>query len=543
MNIKSAMLHDAGLQDKWLSTMNEMAAKELKAILKTLKSGDAKTAAEKYVELGGSPRANAVNRTINSFIKKNPDEDSSIFTDFRNAVKDVRVAQEPAPEEKKKQVYKKREITGKTKEGEEVVSGRSAKQQRGLEMKQLKGLASHVSKGEDELKILDTGTEEQKRKLAKNIYSDQRSSGDIRALEAWLSKGDKSQVEVSDLTGKRGAEEKKVSKSTIDRNYVASVMKRHITDKDRTVVDTMQLAQFNNLASGMVKTWKKDLADMKSYSNTGEKAEEVEELLRQSIKDGVENIKLVGSLALEKRQKADAASARLKEDMLRSVYNYEGEYFWENYIWSNIVRTFPKDMAEYGKENTMEMYMAIYGKETRPIFEYMLDNEEMLLEVAEVKGLLFEERYLTEIEVVDTLGKVVGAPTKVGFLKGLWNTIKGLAPGFFGNIQKFVAAGFSWAKNLVKSGISFIATNPILKVAVPAVLIAGGVAAGIKLINKLRNKAKKKRMTPEEEQALKNIVDKNRARMDRAKQKAGIKEKTYSSAQSKDGVFDAKKMD
>ena len=176
----------------------------------------------------------------------------------------------------------------------------------------------------------------------------------------------------------------------------------------------------------------------------------------------------------------------------------------------------------------------MFGRETKPIFEHMINNIDVLNEVANVNGkFLFEdigekniENHLNEGPIgtgirniqnaIPSSGRIAkeiakgGAklPAAAGFLKGLWSKFKTFGKGIFGRLKLLVTKRVPWLASFFKKGFAFIASSPILKIAVPAVAIAGGVAAGIALINRLRKRAKRKKMSKTDEKDLRAMVQK-----------------------------------
>jgi hypothetical protein len=102
---------------------------------------------------------------------------------------------------------------------------------------------------------------------------------------------------------------------------------------------------------------------------------------------------------------------------------------------------------------------------------------------------------------------------------GLWDTIKSFGAGLVNKLKGIASAGIAWLQPLLRNGLSFIATNPIAKVALPALAIAGGVGASIALINKLRKKAGEKKISKEEEKEIKAIAGKNKEKLKSARKK------------------------
>lgn len=546
MSLKARILHDSELNNnKWLE---EMAAAELKSVLGLIKDGKYKEAAEKYIESGGSPRPNAISRTVNSYFAKNPDADHSTLEAFRTAVvnfslsKPKEIKSEEAKDAKARKKYKKETITGtvKTKDGKEIKidAGRTAEAQRGIEKKQEKHIVKGTGKSKAEEEILSSGTVEQKRALAKDIYNDQKNSGDIRALKTWINKG----TEISD-TSAAGTAKSKTTKMSVDKDYIKRLIANHIPEDEKPLVNKLDDEQLDRITKAMLSAWEKDLNILKKFDTKGENQQKAEEIMRGSLGKGSEDFGIFGTgflnkliLAKKRREDKMEESVSLYESILRRTYDYEGHMFWENFILSNLVRTFSKDLEEYGEEAATKMYASIYGKETKPLFEYMLENEEELFEASKIAktGLLFErvgkknvDKYLTEIEV-GGLGAAAfsgfkGGPGVLGFLRGAWQKFKGIVSPVLKNIGAFLSAKFPWAKDLVTKGAAWFATNPIARVLVPAVLVAGSLVAAKKLINRIRKKRNMKKMSAAEEAEATNLYNKSKGKIASIRQRVGKK--------------------
>ncbi len=214
-----------------------------------------------------------------------------------------------------------------------------------------------------------------------------------------------------------------------------------------------------------------------------------------------------------------------KEKILKESYGYKGHYFWENYMLSNLVRTVSKDLKAYGDPNVvLDMYTSLYGDETKPLFETMIENEEALHEAAKIKGtLLFEgvgekniEKYLNEVHILPIGAGSLGIGA---LLKTLWSKLKFLGGGMLANVGSFLKSGFGWAAELIKNGAAWVAKTPIINVAVPMLLVTGGLKAAKALVNKLRRKAGKKPMTPEENKQFEEIANKNKNKIEKTREK------------------------
>ena len=221
----------------------------------------------------------------------------------------------------------------------------------------------------------------------------------------------------------------------------------------------------------------------------------------------------------------------LKEEVLKESYGYRGNYFWENYIMSNMVRTISSEIKEYNEKDIIEMYSDIYGEEITPIIEYMLSDKKSLQEAAKINGMfLFEEigekninKYLTEAPVMDSGGWA--GPTATfrlarGFLKGLWAKVRGfLDKNIFSNVIPFLQKGFKWASALVRSGVSWVTKTPIAQAVIPLLLITGTIKGAKALINKFRKKAKMNTLSREEEVKFDEIANKNKNKVEETRKK------------------------
>jgi hypothetical protein len=220
----------------------------------------------------------------------------------------------------------------------------------------------------------------------------------------------------------------------------------------------------------------------------------------------------------------------IRERTLRESFGYNGYNFWENYILSELTRTFSKDAKKYGLSEALEMYSLLYGKESEPIFEEMSSSLKLLNEVSNYNGLLYEgyllnetlelsvgnggsmsSRKLAGIDSYYSKGSTGFNPSKiasgmVGFLKGIWDKAKSFGGLLFTKIKPAIASGVSWVKNLLQKGADFVSSSPIAQVALPILALTGSIAVAKKIINGIRKRAKKKTLSPEEEKKLQQIA-------------------------------------
>jgi ribosomal protein L12E/L44/L45/RPP1/RPP2 len=201
-------------------------------------------------------------------------------------------------------------------------------------------------------------------------------------------------------------------------------------------------------------------------------------------------------------------------EMLAEGLGYEGAYFTENWIFSNLVKAYIRDAKEYGSEVAGDMYITLFGEELQEAIDYIDENYDYITEAVNVDSPLLFEGYLGEKADGKGATSVVAASGKAkGVLKGLWDKLKGLGSGVIGKLKGFVEKGIPWAKEIVEKGASFFASNPIAQIAVPAVAIAGGAAGAAKLINKMRKKAGKGKMSQEEKEKFKKQLQQNQGKI------------------------------
>jgi hypothetical protein len=237
-----------------------------------------------------------------------------------------------------------------------------------------------------------------------------------------------------------------------------------------------------------------------------------------------------------------------KMQMLAEAYDYRGVFFEENFTYSHLLKAFYEDVNKYGTESAEEMYVTLFGEETKDVFSYMNENFDYLEEASAIKSeILFEgfaEKYLSEAnplsggmprsqKAIDAVAKrsqgldkknigmvrssaleeLTGSAKKIsgvsGFLKGLWDKLKGLGTGAISKLKDLVGKGIPWAKEIAQKGASFFTGNPIAQVALPAVALAGGVAAGWKLLRKM----KKKKLSDQDKEKFKEVLDKNKSQV------------------------------
>lgn len=223
--------------------------------------------------------------------------------------------------------------------------------------------------------------------------------------------------------------------------------------------------------------------------------------------------RLKKELEKEKEEEQDE-SLNLKGKILAEGLEYKGSYFWKNYIMTSLMKSFSKDLEIFG-EDTKFLYAEAYGLMAYPIFEYMQENEKVLNEVVKIdKPLLFEEYGYNAIMEIGPAtaanlaagGGLSGTQRKVGFLRGLWDKIKNFGGPLVDKLSGALGAGLSWVKNLTSNGLSWLASNPIAQVAIPAVVLTGSAIGAVKLINRLRRKSGERKMSKQEVKQLKQAA-------------------------------------
>jgi hypothetical protein len=264
-----------------------------------------------------------------------------------------------------------------------------------------------------------------------------------------------------------------------------------------------------------------------------------------------------------------------KLEYLKEAYNYKGVNFVENYLATKFLKAFVEDALVFGIDEAKELYIELFGEDTKPILEAMTQdgfflseaskvNTELLFEetgAEKVKQYLREEPTITDVSMIppaqmqqqtlsnigknlltspalpivpgsaqDTaknllsLGAVSNATTSIGakagilgFLQKIWQTIKGFGSGLISKLQTFLTANFPGAAKFLAKPLKFLATNPIAQVAVPALLITGGVVLAVKLLNRLRGKVGGKTLSRREMQELEAQYAQNRSRIEELK--------------------------
>jgi hypothetical protein len=255
--------------------------------------------------------------------------------------------------------------------------------------------------------------------------------------------------------------------------------------------------------------------------------QQIQKILKVTNEEGLKNIEVLYNTMMkpsleykkdekyrkELEKKYDGIQKKLqkehfiiKQKMLKESYGYKGIFFKENYLMSNILKAFAKDLKKYGEETTKKTYTMIFGEETEPIFENLIENEYYATIVAEIKDeFLFEsigkkniEKHLKKMQLNEQTNLI----SIVHWLSKVWKGVKNWGAGIGKKIMGFVEANIPWASKIAKQGATFFATNPVGQVVLPAVLITGGVVAGYKLLKWVFKKFKKKKLEKEEYKKL-----------------------------------------
>ena len=148
--------------------LNEMAAAELAKVIDLIKAGNVDQAAEKYIELGGNSSSSGVGKTVNTFLKKNPDVDPTHFESFKSSV--TKVAATKGIKSARPDTYQTG-TTGVTRKGEEIVV--KGQDQARRKQNVLKVIDKQKAEIDAERAMLDAGTDDSGlRQMAKEFVND-----------------------------------------------------------------------------------------------------------------------------------------------------------------------------------------------------------------------------------------------------------------------------------------------------------------------------------------------------------------------------------
>ena len=238
----------------------------------------------------------------------------------------------------------------------------------------------------------------------------------------------------------------------------------------------------------------------------------------------------------------------LYEEVLKKSYDYSGTLFWENFILSNIVKNLPEDIKALGNNAVIQGYVDIFGLGCEDVVEYLVLQDIGMLQEASIiakNGLLFEDylepnlkKYLVEKLIPDLspdhTPNFGTAPMMAGegmMRKGLamkaglgsmlftaWQKLKSVGRAIFAPIIPYLKMGYGWAKNLVQQGLAWFNKTPWAKVLLPVLLITGSVRVAKRLLNRVR----RKKLTRDETNAIKDYAMKNDTKINALRQKANL---------------------
>jgi len=200
MTIKEEILERSGI-------LYEMAAKHLVPVIKLIKDGEIENAVEKYREAGGVP--GGVTRTVNHYLKNNPDVDKENFDKFMAAFSKIRAAE---GKDKPTRSYTTSK-TGKTKEGKTVEAGGQSAISRNKRI--IERAIKELKKSQKESDTLKKGSTTDLKVLAKAMISD--------ISDGKLTPEEKADVEaLKDFVGgeENDEEAKEVMRQVIERGKI-----------------------------------------------------------------------------------------------------------------------------------------------------------------------------------------------------------------------------------------------------------------------------------------------------------------------------------
>ena len=239
-----------------------------------------------------------------------------------------------------------------------------------------------------------------------------------------------------------------------------------------------------------------------------------------------------------------------REEMLQESFNYKGDWFYENYILTNIVKNLPNEIKTFGSKAVVEAYTDIYGEAGKELYEFLVNQDiDVLTEASQIKAnLLFESYGEKEIKnylaekfpfpdykfspgVTPGFGVIPESPAGIaarktitgqyavgGMISKAWEKLKSVGRAIFAPLIPYLQKGFAWAKGMAQQGLAWFNKTPWAKTMLPILLITGGVLAAKKLLNKVR----KRKMSPEEEASLKTYAMKNNTRINELRKKARL---------------------
>ena len=182
-------------------------------------------------------------------------------------------------------------------------------------------------------------------------------------------------------------------------------------------------------------------------------------------------------------------------NMLSESYNYKGDWFWENYILSNMIKNLPSEIKEFGSRLVVESYEALFGEKAGDLLEYVVEQDiDVLTEASKIKASLLFENY-AEREIKQYLvekfpfpnykfsqgatpgfgvypespamtagrGAIARQYAVGGFISKAWEKLKSLGRAVFAPILPYLQRGLSWAKNLAQQGLAWFNRTPWAK--------------------------------------------------------------------------------
>ena len=500
MNLREEMRINANVD-----SISEMAQQHFdNKVVELIKSGKFREAAQTYIDNHGNSaipqKAEATTKKLQTGkyvkgLKARPEKVKEIsdeeWSKFNTAFSEIQGTQLQT-----KRGYKKTKGEEDTTTGEVKTSSPSAKatiaKADNLEMK-IKKLAQEFEKIKAESKDEKTKEEAGEHIAGLNILFDalQHSRRGKSVLPP------QSQEEITKL---------KQRYEKIGKTYVEKFKPGYDGEKEPDYDEEVVAAAIRRLTDRMAHV--RDLEDVdKLWDEWAQRKREMQSMAANKAKD------------IQNRKDDDEMeeNLRLKGRLIAESLGYNGINFWKNYIMSGFVRGFNEDVKFFGVNQTVELYVETYGIDTLPIYEYMISNQKMLNEASKAKGhFLFEEsgynNIINELNLTATSSLIGNSsmidrtPKLIQFLRGLWDKIKVFGQPIVDKLSQFVTSGVSWAKNIVTKGLSWINGNPIARIAVPVVALAGSVIGGIALLNKLRKKAKKEKLSKEEEEQIADIA-------------------------------------
>lgn len=508
MNLKDQIRYNATEYDKPISSLDEMAQAHIdNAVIDAIKDGNFEDAAHRYIDNHGSAKvASKADATINKVMKgqlaktmkADPEKVKNVSNDewekFKQAYVKIQGTEGQTTRSYKTSKGQVQKATGEVKTSSQSTT------------KTMEKLDDKIQKVYNEWKAkLESAATDEEKEDAKSHMSA------LQILSDGLQYAKKGKAPLEPVT-QEDLDRIKEKFAKIGKNYVKK------QGKEAEVED-------QKIAQGMEQ----------AHKNIMQRITGIKDL--EDIEDLVQDFR-ERKAAREARKGSDVAGPdieKLKEEMivkgeaLAEGLAYEGVNFWENYVGSALIKMFNEDVKKLGAKEAANSYIDVFGEETLPIFKYLAQNTTELNEAANIKGLfLFEtvgnrnlNNYLTELNKIDAVTQLAKKGAKPGmlslagsgkkvakFLKGAWDKIKEFGGPIVKRLGLFLGRGVKWAKNIAQQGLEFIWSNPVTKVAVPAIALAGTIGGGIALVNKLRKRAGKDKLSKQEEAQFRETAEK-----------------------------------